>query len=189
MTIDSSGATAAGRSRWMSIGIVASLALNLLFAGGLVAAAWHHRHHGPGGDDLGLMGFARDLPADRQKLVRDDIEAARQTIRPLRKAIGQAWTESNGLLTAEPFDKEKYKASMDKQAEAESRFKAAVATALADTAAKLTAEERRRLQSWREKRRSHMFGHRGHRDGPDADENASGRDASDPSGPGSNDKK
>jgi uncharacterized membrane protein len=161
MTMDT-GVTPVRRSRWVSIGIVASLALNLLFAGGLAAAAWHHRHHRPGGNEFGLMGFARDLPADRQKLVRDDIAAARQTIRPLRRAVRDAWVESNSLLTVEPFDKDKYRASIDKLTEAEGRFKSAVAAALADTAAKLTVEERRTLQSWREKRRPH--GRRGHRD-------------------------
>ena len=168
------GSVPGRRSRWMRMGITASLALNLLFAGGLAAAAWHHRHRGPGGDDIGLMGFTRELPAERQKMVRDDIAAARQTIRPLRKAAREAWNESNALLTAEPFDKDKYRASMDKLTDAEGRFKAAIATALADTAAKLTPEERSRLQGWREKRRPHMFGHRGNREGPDADGKGSG---------------
>jgi uncharacterized membrane protein len=164
MTMDSGGAPVR-RSRWVKIGIVASLALNLLFAGGLAAAAWHHRHGGRG-DDSGLMGFARGLPAERQKMVRDDVAAARLTIRPLRKAVREAWNESNALLTAEPFDKDKYRAGVDKLTDAESRFKTAIAAALADTAAKLTPEERRNLQGWREKRRPHMFGGHGRRDGP-----------------------
>lgn len=168
------GSAPVGRARWLRMGIIASLALNLLFAGGLAAAAWHHRHRSPGGDDIGLMGFTRELPAERQKMVRDDIAAARLTIRPLRKAAREAWNESNALLTAEPFDKDKYKASMDKLTDAEGRFKAAIATALADTAAKLTPEERSRLQGWREKRRPHMFGHRGNREGRDDDGKAPG---------------
>jgi uncharacterized membrane protein len=164
MTTENGGATQ-GRSRWLYGGLIASLALNLLFVGGFGAAAWHHRH-GPRGDDMGLMGFARELPADRQKLLRDDIAAARQTIRPLRVAARDAWDEANAALTAEPFDKDKYKAAMDKLTETEGRFKSAMASAFADTAAKLTPEERRSLQSWRERRRPHILGRHGHSDGP-----------------------
>jgi uncharacterized membrane protein len=157
------------RSKWLYRGLVASLALNLLFAGGLGAAAWHHRH-GPRGDDIGLMGFARQLPQDRQKIVLEDITTARQTIRPLRKAVREAWDDANAVLTQEPFDKEKYKASMARLTDTETRHKTAVASALADTAAKLTAEERKSLQVWREKRRPHMFGRHGHREGADRDD-------------------
>jgi uncharacterized membrane protein len=157
-----------GRSGWFRAGIIASLALNLLFIGGLGAAAWRHRH-GPRGDDMGLAGFARRLPAERQTLVRGDVDAAKQVIRPLRKAVREAWTESNALLTAEPFDKGKFKAALDKLTEAETRFKSAATAALVDTAAKLTAEERRSLQGWREKRRPRMFGRHGHRNGRDDD--------------------
>jgi uncharacterized membrane protein len=157
------------RTKWLYRGLVASLALNLLFAGGLGRAAWHHRH-GPRGDDTGLMGFARQLPQDRQKIVQEDIAAARLVILPLRKAVREAWDDANLVLTAEPFDKDKYKASMDKLTDTEGRFKAAIASALADTAAKLTPEERKNLQGWREMRRPHMFGHHGHRDGTDRDD-------------------
>jgi uncharacterized membrane protein len=168
MTTDIGGAPDS-RSKWLYRGLVASLALNLLFAGGLGAAAWHHRH-GPRGDDVGLMGFARELPGERQKVVREDIAAARLTIRPLRTAVREAWDDANSVLTLEPFDKDKYKASMDKLTEAEGRFKSAIASVLADTAAKLTPEERKSLQGWRERRRPHMLGHHGHRDGGDRDD-------------------
>jgi uncharacterized membrane protein len=166
MTMESGGAAAPG-SRRLYVGLIASLALNVLFIGGVAAAMWHHRH-GPGGGRHGgessMMGFARELSGDRQKLVRDDIAAARQTVRPLRKSVSDAWFEANTVLTQEPFDKDKYKAAMDRVTEAEGRFKMAVSAALADTAAKLTADERRALQQWREKRRPRMFGRHGYRD-------------------------
>lgn len=163
------------RSRWLYRGLVASLALNLLFAGGMGAAAWHHRH-GSRGDDFGLMGFARQLTGDRQKMVRDDVAAARVTIRPLRKAVREAWDDANKLLTAEPFDKDKYKAAMDRLTETEGRFKSAIASALADTAAKLTPEERRSLQEWREIRRPHMFKRHWRQDDDKAVGGAEGKD-------------
>lgn len=167
------GSAPQGRSSWFRAGIIASLALNLLFIGGLGAAAWRHRH-GPRGDDMGLAGFARQLPSERQTLVRGDVEAAKQVIRPLRKAVRDAWTESNALLTAEPFDKDKFKAALDRLTEAEARLKSAATAALVDTAAKLTADERRSLQAWREKRRPRMFGRHGHRNGRDDDDKGGG---------------
>ena len=176
MTMDTGGSVAKG-SRRLYAGLIASLALNVLVAGGVAAAIWHHRHGpgGPYGGDSGMMGFAHQLSGDRQKLVRDDIAAARQVVRPLRKAVSDAWYEANTILTQEPFEKDKYKAAMDRVTEAESRFKSAAAAALADTAAKLTTEERRTLQQWREKRRPHMFGRHGFRDDrPGRDDKGSG---------------
>lgn len=111
------------------------------------------------------MGFALQLPDARQKIVRDDIAAARQAIRPLRLTVREARDEANSVLSMEPFDKDRYMASMDKVSEAESRLRRAMASALAETAAKLTPEERVRLRAWREKRRSHMFGGHGRREG------------------------
>ena len=164
MTIETDSAPER-RSRWLYAGLIASLALNLLFIGGVARAKWHHRHEGGRHGDAGLIGFVNQLPADRQSLVRGDVEAARETIRPLRKAVRDAWSDANMALTAEPFDKDKYKAAVDRLTEAESRFKAAVAASLADTAAKLTPEERSRLQGWREKRRPDIFGRHGRHDG------------------------
>ena len=159
------------RPRWMYPALIASLALNLLFVGGMGAAAWHHRHGGGKfGRDGGLTGFVRDLPADRQTAVRTSIDAGREAIRPLRNAVKAAFAESSTALTEEPFDPVKFKASMDRLAEAESRLKAAMSSALGDTASKLSVDERRKLQGWREKVRP-GFGHRRHEDrdnGPDA---------------------
>lgn len=165
MTTDTGGAPQ-GRSRWMTAALVASLALNLVFIGGAARAIWHHKHDGGRrGDDAGLFGFVRNLPSERAALVRGDLELARQTVRPMRKAVRDAWYEANTVLTTEPFDKDKYKAAMDRLTEAEGRFKAAIAASLADTAAKLTPEERVKLQGWREKRRPHVFGRHGRHDG------------------------
>jgi Spy/CpxP family protein refolding chaperone len=153
------------RSRWIYAGLIASLALNLLFIGGLAKAFWHHRHGGGRHGDGGLMGFVHKLPADRQAVVRGDIEAARALIRPMRQSVRDAWAETNAVLTAEPFDKDKYKAAVDKLTEAEGKIRAAIASSLVETAAKLTPEERKRMQSWREKRRSHFMGRFGRHDG------------------------
>ncbi len=167
---DTSGA-ASSRPRWVYPALIASLAVNLLFVGGFATALWH-RHGGPHGEP-GLLGFTRELPGDRQRVVREDIVAARQALQPLRNAIREAWAQTNVILTEEPFDKDKYKASMDQLAEAETKFKAAISAMMADTASKLTPEERRILQGWREKRRP--FSRKMHRDDPGGDDKGPGK--------------
>ncbi len=156
--------------RWLYPALIASMAINLLFVGGVGAAFWHHRQgpggHGRGGD-FGLMGFVRELPRERQTFVRDQLTAARQMLRPLRKAVRDAWDQSNTALAAEPFDKEALKAALAQQTDAESKFKSAMTSALAETAEQLKPEERRLLQTWREKQKKRMFGRHGRRgEGP-----------------------
>lgn len=161
-----SGGSGEGRARWFNILLVGSLALNLLFIGGLAKAAWHHRHGGHGGP--GLMGFVRDLPPDRRQLLGNEIKAAREAVEPLRQTVRDRWSEANTVLVEEPFDKAKYKAAMDRVTEAESQMKAGITSALSETASKLTPDERRALKAWRDKRKKHMSGK--HRDKGEGDE-------------------
>lgn len=166
---------ASGRSRWLKPLLIASLALNLLVIGGMASAMWRHHHgRGPFGGPRGdhsLMGFVRELPSERQQAVRADIEAARETVKPMRQEIRDAWSAANTALTLEPFDKAKVKEAAAKLLAAEAKFKSAISDALIDTAEKLSPEERKKLQEWRERRRG---GHHRWRDkwrgGAEADE-------------------
>ncbi len=144
---------------WVKPLLIGSLALNLLFIGGMASAMWRHHHgFGPpggprGGGDFSLMGFVDELPADRQQAVRDQLKSARDAVKPLRQEVRDAWAATNTVLTVEPFDKAKAKDAAAKLMAAEAKFKTAVSDALLDTAEKLTAEERKTLQQWRESRR------------------------------------
>jgi uncharacterized membrane protein len=132
---------------------IASLALNLLFVGLFAAAIWHHRHEGMRSMEPGLLGFVRQLPSDRQDVVRQEITAARDSMKDLRASVRKSWTDANTLLTAEPFDKAKFSAALAQLREVEDRYKTSLNGALADTAEKLSPDERKLLQTWREKRR------------------------------------
>lgn len=143
-------------SRILFVGLIASLALNLLFIGGLGAAAWHHKHRLPR-SEIGLLGFVKDLPDDRQGPLRAQITSAREAMRPLRRSVREAWAEANKILSVDPFDKAKFQAALAKLGEAEAVYKNALNTALADTAAALTADERKQLQTWRDRRRPKLF--------------------------------
>jgi uncharacterized membrane protein len=142
------------RSRFLYPAFIASLALNLLFIGGIAAAAWHHHHSDRlKAREAGLLGFVKELSADRQQPVRDEITAARESLKDQRAAVRKEWIATNDLLTTEPFDKEKFKASMAQLRDVENQYKTGLNNALAETAAKLSPDERKLLKSWRETRR------------------------------------
>lgn len=162
--------------RWVYVALIASVALNLLFVGGLGAAVWRHRH-GPGLHGPGLMGFVNSLPSGRQSEVRDQVEAARTLLRPLRKAKQEAWAGVKTAMEAEPFDKPALKAALQKLGEADQKLKSSIAGSIADTAEKLSPAERRQLQSWLDMRGWNIFGRSGHRFKAERDGPNSGSDA------------
>ncbi|HMN37938.1 MAG TPA: periplasmic heavy metal sensor [Hyphomicrobium sp.] len=140
--------TPAPRKRWLYVALIASLGLNLLVAGGAAGAFWKHRH---GHHERGLLGFVHELPADRQAAVREFLNAERAKLKHLREEIRSAWSESNEVLGTEPFDKDKMKAALDRMNDAELRMRSAVSTAIAQTAAQLTPQERQTFKAWRER--------------------------------------
>lgn len=150
-----------GPPRLLYAGLIASLAVNLLFVGLFATAAWEHRRGHPKKSEPGLLGFVRELPADRQSAVKSEIAAAREATKELRATVRKSWLDTNAVLTAEPFDKAKFKASLDELSGIEAKYKAALYNAMADTAEKLAPEERKLLQSWREKRRAWLLGAKG----------------------------
>jgi uncharacterized membrane protein len=147
------------RSRLLYSGFVLSLALNLLFVGGIAAAIWHqHNSAQSKRDDSGLLGFAKDLSPDRQDGFRQLVLAERASLKSERDKVRSAWIEANNLLTVEPFDKEKFKAAMAKLRVVEDQYKTGLNNAFAEMVATLTPEERKLLQSWREKRKPRLLG-------------------------------
>jgi uncharacterized membrane protein len=146
------------RSRLMYPAFLFSVALNLLFIGGLATAAWHyHSRHASG--EYGLLAFSRQLPAEHREAFREKVLAARASLAADRDSVRSAWLEANALLTTEPFDKEKYKAATAKLRGAESQFRAGLSESFADIAASVTPEERKLLKRWREKRKPHFLRH------------------------------
>jgi uncharacterized membrane protein len=124
--------------------------LNLLFIGGIATAVWHHREQYrrlPG-----LLDFVERLPPGRQDAVRTEVTAARAALDGLREKLRSSWLATNALLTAEPFDKEKFKAALAQLREIEDQYKTSINDAMAETAATLSPDERKMLQEWRVKR-------------------------------------
>ncbi|CAA2140566.1 periplasmic heavy metal sensor [Hyphomicrobium sp. ghe19] len=149
------------RPRYLYPAFIASLALNLLFIGLFAAAAWHHHEESSKPFEPGLMGFVRELPESRQTAVRNEITGAREGMKDLRATVRKSWADANALLTAEPFDKAKFSEALAKLREEENLYKTAINNAMVETAASLSPEERKILQSWREKRRPNVLKARG----------------------------
>ena len=139
------------RSRYLYPAFIASLALNLLFVSGIAAAYWHNTHDHK--RVHGMMVFVDMLPADRQPVVRAEVQAVRDSLKDLKASVRKSWISSNDLLTAEPFDKEKFKASMAQLRDVAGQYKSALNDALANMAEKFTPAERKLLHDWRENRR------------------------------------
>ena len=148
---------APGRPGYLYPALIASLALNLLFVGLFAAAAWHHFEKSQSANEPGLLAFVRQLPENRQDTVRNEIAAARAAMKDLRANVRKSWIDANAMLTEEPFDKAKFVAALAQLRETENVYKTALNNALAETAASLSPEERKILQSWREKRRPNVL--------------------------------
>lgn len=164
-----SGDEGARKTSWLKWALVASLAVNLLILGGAAGAFWSHRHggrhFGHGAErEHGLMGFVRELPPDRQGAIRAALEGEREKIRPMRDVVKDGWKETNSILAAEPFDRDKLKSAMTGMIDAETRMRTAISDALVETAAKLSPEERQKLKAWREKQGMRFGGRHGWRE-------------------------
>jgi uncharacterized membrane protein len=159
------GAPTAVPNRRLRVWLVLSLAINLLVIGAIGGSmfAWH-RHGswrgGRGSEEFGLLSFARTLPADRRAIIRKSIQAELSNVRPLWEDVQKAHSEAAAVLVAEPFEKDKFKAAIDKITEADSKLKAMVLTIFINTAERLTPDERQELRVWWERRRARHFGSR-----------------------------
>lgn len=136
--------------RWLLIG---SLALNLLFIGGL-GALWFKGPPGPGhwGSSqtaFGIMRFSRDLPPERRDAVRQHLKEARQGLKDLRAELRAARLKAAEVLASPSYTPEQLKAALETIASAENRMRDAGSAALLKSIEELTPEERQRLaEAW-----------------------------------------
>lgn len=156
-----SGPAAVRSSSWLKWLLVASLAVNLLVIGSAAGFKFFgHRGHKPGdrgGEDFGILGYARTLEPDRRAAVRKIVKASRPNFVSLRDDIRKARIDAGNALVTEPFDKEKVRAAMGKIGEAEQRLKAVGISTFLDAAEQLTPAERTGLLEFWKSRRPHHF--------------------------------
>jgi uncharacterized membrane protein len=163
MTTDS-GAPSPAAYRRLRIALMASLAVNVLIVGSVAGALLFGPHHGwkgPGHPGFALSSFTQTLPAERSEALRTYIESEEATLAALRKAKFDARAAARALLAVEPFDETEFKAALERAVEADLAEKKARSALLADTAARLTPDERRQLHKWFEERRERFRRARG----------------------------
>lgn len=157
MTSDNTAASKKSGCRRLRLALIASLALNALIIGAVGGAMLFARHgHGWGGHhsrSFGLFRFAHKLPEDRRDMIRSAIKDGRAKLKPLRKEVRSARTAARKILTEEPFEEAKLNAALDTVVAAGADYQRARMAIFADTAAKLTDEERQDLYEWLERHR------------------------------------
>ena len=99
------------------------------------------------------MAFARTLPAERKDMIKQKIAGEQSNIAALNKDEHDARTAARSVLLEEPFDKDKFKAALDKAVDADAQAKHARMALLASATSDLTPAERKQLHDWIEKHR------------------------------------
>jgi uncharacterized membrane protein len=158
MTDTGTARTASVRSapRWLLVTLLASLALNLVVIGVVGGAMWRfrdHRHVAGNAITPNLLGYASTLPPERRRALWAITAEERGRVRPFRREIRMAREETIKAFIAEPFDKQRFLAAQERQAETEHQAREAVRHLYAKLAEALTAEERRAFPRWRDRRR------------------------------------
>ena len=150
--------TTGGSGRNLRPALMASLAFNVLIVGAVAAALllpFLHggkRHRPP--PPTGLAGFAETLPADRAAFVRGKVEGQKEAFEAIFKEQRESRQAARAILMEEPFDVAKFKAALDRVAQAYDKEARTRMTLVADTAAELTPEERKQLHAYFEKHRA-----------------------------------
>ncbi|MCU0736018.1 MAG: periplasmic heavy metal sensor [Methylotetracoccus sp.] len=144
-TPPTTGGPSGGR-RWL---LISSLALNLLFIGG-VGALWFKGppgpgHWGPSQTAFGIMRFSRELPPERRAAVRQHLKEARQGLKDLKAELRLARQKAAEVLASTSYTPEQLKTALDAIALAENRMRDTGTAALLKSIGELTPEERQKL--------------------------------------------
>jgi len=170
---ETSPASSSGR-RWLLVG---SLALNLLFIGGLAAIWWKgpppvYGHPGLTQTPFGLMKFARDLPPERRDAVRRHLKDARADMRGLRDELRAARQKAAEVLKSPDYTADNMSAALGAIAAADNRIRDRGAAALLAAIGELTPEERQELASSWQRRLERPPGRKDKTPKSEADESA-----------------
>ncbi len=160
--------------RWL---LIASVALNLVFVGGL-AALWlkgppgHWRGGGASQTAFGLMKFSRELPPERRDAVRRHLKDARPALKATQNELRQVRAKAAEVLGSATYTAEAMRAALDSVASTDNRLRDMGTDALMKAIGELTPEDRKKLaESWtrRLEREQKRKGKRDREDGSPGD--------------------
>ena len=146
--------------RWLMIAAVVSVALNLLVVAALASAYLQSSNVSSpkrGGITRSVVTFVRQLPPERQAVVRSLIKDVRSKVRPLRRSVRKQRGVVHNFLSTEPFDRTAFEAEMEKLLQVEATYRHAARMPLGEIMSLFTVAERKKFvayhQEWRQRRR------------------------------------
>ena len=158
MTAVATGVNGPRASRWMLATLVGSLALNFIVIGAVASSLWRQRFD-PAEAQLGgfvprhVLGYAVTLAPERVKELDRLTEQEWRRVRPLRRTLLEARDEARSMLTAEPFDRQRYLEARAKLVAIDQKSREATLALHTAIGLHLTPEERRGFLRWREQQR------------------------------------
>ena len=130
-------------AKWLGVGLVASLALNLFVIGAWVGKI--ARHEKPETERVTLGSMTESLSPEGRNLLRSAMHMNRKEAIPIFKELNAARARANAALDATPYDPEAYaQALRDLRTYSEAGQTLLHAT-LVDVVGKLSPEDRHRL--------------------------------------------
>ena len=148
------------KSKFILIALIASVALNLVFVGGI-----SYRASGFQGPSLrpfppNISWAVRDLSEQRQAELEPILQESNEAIRPFRSEMFQAMRRVIEIMRAEEFDAEELRQAFQELRGANNRYQELSHEQSIALLSELTEEERRTAQEFMQRR-----GPRGERDG------------------------
>lgn len=131
------------KSRIISIALVFSVALNLLFIGAVVGRFMYGPPHRPMSSHLGWV--LRDLDEEARNKIRPILENQARAIRPLRRKLRTAQKEFRKLLAQQSFDEVALEASLIHLRQSSAEYQSGMHHQMLMILKDLDPEQRRRV--------------------------------------------
>lgn len=143
------------RSRWLIVGLVASVLLNVGLIGAFVGRHMSEGIGPPrGGNPLfGVMRFTKTLPETRQEELADALRQYRQAARPNLRMLRNRQEAFRTAMLTQPMDSQAVRASLDALQQALAEQHRAGHEALVRVLEQLSVEERQALDEQLRRRR------------------------------------
>lgn len=153
MPVTNSALPSSQRPRSYRIVLLASLALNAVFIGGLMSAFLRHDRTlfsaRAGAGQQNLAAYVATLPAERRTTIFKAASDKRQALMQHRGVVRRARDEAQASLALEPFDREKYLSAQTRLVQAEYDQRLSQRDMFVDIAGAMLPEERRAYIRWR----------------------------------------
>ncbi len=132
------------KTRWLSIALFVSVALNLALAGALAAQAWRMRE-GMRMEGRGPEGLARQLSPTGAEKARTLMRSRRPEAMELFTAIREARGDAQAALIAKPFDAARLARAMDQLRVANKSLQKHIQVGFIDLAGQVSHDDREKL--------------------------------------------